>query len=307
MWGLFGICSLVFIIECIVRYIKEKNKAFIIVPFFIILYYIAMSFIYWDVFYKNKWNSELAISFFSFSVADISEAINIFSVLYENNDINKTILIILAVLFCTMCISLIKRSKRTVLFLIFSTFFMVYVMLKVWGGGVFYQKFFLSILVIIFCYWIADSKNDVLSKISDWILTLFLLLLFFSPFFITTVKDDIQNTFTNTKEICKYINNKNIEKIIIITIEQDCILSDTFAVWTKNEIDHIVFSLEVAKKIILKKEDIITEDKYPKYIAVSSKVIVPEELPYKQVIPAPKNKVKIYDSKEYYSLYEKTE
>ena len=306
MWGLFGICSFVFLIECVYKYIKEKNKSFIIVPFVIVLYYISMFFIYIDVFYKNGWNPELVTSFFSFSNNDIYEAMGMFSILNEY-DINKIVLILLAVLLVAMGVSLLKRSKKAVLFLIFSTFFIFYVSLKVWYGGIFYQKFFLIILTVIFCYWISDSKDNVFSKISDWILTLFLFLLLFSPFFVNIIREEIQNTYTNTKEICNFIESKDEKNLNLVIYDKDGIIPDTFAVFLKDEFNYINIPSSDDEKYVLKGEDIMNDNEFPKYVAITSSIIIPEEMPYRQVISEPKNRVKIYNTKEYYSLYEKTE
>ena len=347
MWGLFGICSVVFIFECIIKYFKEspskfrdksavcernlrvetssgelydgsdeeavegdtrlnKNKIFFIAPIFLIIYFCLMFFIYVDVFYKNGWNPELATSFISLDINDIDGVRGMLEILYKH-DTTPIMIKILFGLFVTMFIPLFKISKKSLIFLVFSTFYTFYVLYKVWYGGIFYQKVFLIVLIIIFCIWISGSKRDLWGKLSEYILTVFLLFLMFNPFFINVVKDDIQNTYTNTKEIAEFIDNKENEIILLVTNENEGIILDNFFIFLKNEINHIVIPTSDNKPYILKKEDIEENNELPKYLIKTTAIVIPEELPYKKILSAPKNRVKIYDTKEYYSIYEKTE
>ncbi len=303
-WGLCIICSFVFLIECIKKFIKEKNANFIIIPVIISIYYVCMFFIYRIVFLYNNWNPTISKTFFRFSINDIENAKNILQALYKSNT-NPTLLNISLILFALIFFLLLKTGRKAALYLLISSSFIYYMLLKVWYGGILYQKIYLIVLLVVFCQWIVGKNECIFSKISQYIFTLFLLTVFFNPLFFNIIRDDILNTYTNTKEICELVNLDTDSDILVITQDYEGMTLDNFIIHKKNGLFHNVIENSNEKKYTLTEKDILTEYGFPKYIAVSLTINFPEELPYKKVLSAPNNKVYIYNSQEYYNLYKK--
>ncbi len=308
IWGLCLMCSIVFCIECITKFLKEKNVSHIITPIILFVYSFAMYCIYLDVFYNNTWNTKVSEKFFT-AIINIFSHFYELSFLFDKMNFNKTALVILIVLFLGMSFLFIKRSKISLLFLWSSVFYILFIFKYVWWGGIPYQKFFLIILSIIFCYWIIDNKNTLYDKALQYILIAFLSVLFFNPPFITVLNDEIKNSYTNTIDVCKFIDTINDEIIAITAYWEESVLADNFLVHTKNTIDFIRVppdKYDVGTHV-LEKGDITVTDEFPKYLITTRAIMVPDELHYKRIAPFPKDIFKTYNTNEYYSIYEKIE
>lgn len=102
------------------------------------------------------------------------------------------------------------------LFLIFSTAigFMLYVFTHMYFNGILYQKSFLLLLVVLFCYWILQQECKIKSKLlSISFCFLFLISFLTSPI---VLADEIKYNFSGGKQIAEYIkSNLNEEKVFI--------------------------------------------------------------------------------------------
>ena len=98
-------------------------------------------------------------------------------------------------------IGLFRKNKQSALIFLFAVGFMLFVYTQVYFNGILYQKIFLIFIVMIFCLWVCENKDKL---VTYSFCSLFLLSMIVSPFIIY---DELKYNFSGGKEIAKYINN----------------------------------------------------------------------------------------------------
>lgn len=107
-------------------------------------------------------------------------------------------------------IGLFKNDKRSALIFTGSVGFILFVFTKIYFNGILYQKIFLIFIIMIFCFWICENKNKI---ITYSFCSLFLVSTLVAP---VVVYEEIGYNFSGSKEIAEYIKeNLNEEEIII--------------------------------------------------------------------------------------------
>lgn len=128
---------------------------------------------------------------------------------------------LVALIFLSMLIGLFLCNKKMFAIFFFSFGFQVYVLKKFWFGGVPYQKMFLIILVLVFCYWIIKANQNNLkptNKIFE--ISSILILLMGLSTSLQTIVADIKYNYSGAKEITNYVkkNLNNEETFAIIAV-----------------------------------------------------------------------------------------
>lgn len=225
-WGFCFICSLIFLYEKIKEYIISVNKKkfeLITLILLFLAYCSYMIYTYTGVLFLSK---EKFVNLLKFKSIIFAEPIslNLKNIIQESKVFNY--LTIYGKIYIISLLAyvgvLFKIDKKSFLILFFSMIYFLVFWFFIYTGGVYYQKFYIFFLFLIFSYWI--SKKNI---ISTSLITIMFFITFLNPFFIEYIKDEIYNKFTNTKEICMYLKNNNIpnDKIVIVT-EADCIKDD---------------------------------------------------------------------------------
>ena len=115
--------------------------------------------------------------------------------------------ILFPIILCITAISLFKGDKK--LFIVFtgSFLYLFLVFLKVWFGGIVYQKAFILYLIILFCYWVCDER--VRTKAFNIVIMIIFIINFVYGIF--DVYKEIKAPFSSAKETAEYIK-ENTEK-----------------------------------------------------------------------------------------------
>ena len=122
---------------------------------------------------------------------------------YSINILQNFNAILFYLLFLTLFIFLFLKSKK-IFFILFSSFvYIFYIFYKVWFQGIVYQKAYLLLLIVLFCYWIYEDKEK--NKLFTYIVAI----LFFisSLFSVFNIFMEINYNFSAAKQVAEYIKN----------------------------------------------------------------------------------------------------
>ena len=113
------------------------------------------------------------------------------------------------------CAFYLKNDKKIFIILIASLIFNWWIYYKVWYIGIVYQKSFLLMLIVLFCYWIYKEQNENKTRLITCITAIFFLISFIaSPFNIMLEKT---HQYSGSKQLANYIRkNLNNEKEFIV-------------------------------------------------------------------------------------------
>ena len=116
-------------------------------------------------------------------------------------------------LLITAFVCFYRENKRIFIILTLSFLYHFFVYYKVWFNGVSYQKSFLLLLVMIFCYWIIENKTKLLTC------SIGILLLISSIFSSPIIMLEIKHQYSANKEMAEYIkeNLKDEKEIGVIS------------------------------------------------------------------------------------------
>ncbi len=101
---------------------------------------------------------------------------------------------------------LFKQDKKIFSLFVVNLLYIYSVFLKVWFGGILYQKAFILLLFIVFCYWVAGKGSKALKVV-------FIILFSISSLLsIPNVLDEIRYQFSGSKQIATYIKENLQDK-----------------------------------------------------------------------------------------------
>ncbi len=233
-WGLCSICAIIFLYEKIIAFFKSKNnKKFelIVLLLIFILYTSLILKSSFNIFYNSSWILESKSNLYLITnlhevFNKLSNSINHFldSIINSFGSMGLFFKIFAVIYF----ILLLKINKKTALILLFSYLYFFIICSFIYFGGIGYQKIYLLFIFLIFSYWISLSDAKIISSQAYKLLLIsfnvIYFIIFFNPFFYEYIKDDIENKFTNTKDICSYLKHhevKNDEVLLLISNEYD--------------------------------------------------------------------------------------
>lgn len=215
MLGLCGILFVLFIFETIKERAKKNVKSIILMGLnFIVLFFIFNNTQNGNYALENGINNILPFNdiLMLMSQVFVFPIVNLFPQIYKYfNLISLSLFIPIFMLFTYL---ILKADKKIFLILFFSTAFILYVFTRVYFNGILYQKIFLILLILIFCYWLYKQESIQKSKLLAFSFNvLFFISLLVSPI---VVWQEVKYDFSSGKQIAYYIkNNLNDEKVFI--------------------------------------------------------------------------------------------
>lgn len=281
VWGFCLICALLFLYEATKEYIKEDKKSrlkllilflvFFLYSFYMIKNYVDILFFIREQFvYLSEFKSIWAVETFGNTFNIIVKNAYVFSV----KNFQGFIFLICFILYF---IALFKTNKKPCLIFLFSILYFFSFWFFVYTGGIYYQKLFLCFLFLIFSYWISQKNNIMLFCVNIMFLTIFL-----NPFFMNYIKDEVECKFTNTKEICRFLKDNNVQyDEVLFLLDGDCMYDDYKfyeRIYNINKTDYTVFyyNPEVdyeALPTVKKAEETIKNNTKIKYVITTSWII----------------------------------
>ena len=201
---MFGFClalSLLFAFELFKDFLINKNIKKLI-PVFIL----SLNFIFIFLMFYNMQHQNHAVIFYAHQAKPFLIAVKNYALIYFQYSINilqNFNAILFYLLFLILFIFLFLKSKK-IFFILFSSFvYIFYIFYKVWFQGIVYQKAYLLILIVLFCYWIYEDKEK--NKLFAYIVAI----LFFisSVFSVFNIFMEINYNFSATKQVAEYIKN----------------------------------------------------------------------------------------------------
>lgn len=103
-------------------------------------------------------------------------------------------------------VSLFKQDKKLFSLFFVSFAYIFFIFAKIWFGGITYQKSFILLLIVIFCYWVSN-KNYKLFKIA--FIVMFLVSSLLS---LPVIGDEIKYQFSGAKQLSAYIKENLSDK-----------------------------------------------------------------------------------------------
>jgi len=215
MLGFCLILSLVFSVEQISEYLKNKNIKMLFPIFLLFINFVILLITFFNVQNENYAlesdirmgmslgaECSLVAKIFSYNLVSLLDC--------AKNHFNLISLILLYPWLFIVLYSFFKADKKIGLISILGILYMFFIFTKVYFNGILYQKAFLIFLILIFGFWAAKEKMlgqiGKAGKIAFCIL--FIISVFTSPF---VLADDYQYNFSGGKEIANYIKN-NLNK-----------------------------------------------------------------------------------------------
>ncbi len=320
LWFFCLVCSCIFLFEKIYENIynfrlygwKKCKNQFLQVTLLITLFLVYLFIMI--IFFKDvAFNPQIPQSavYIDFSYSNFINGINIILTESLMNNSFKYIFLSTVIVFL---IILFKTDKKIFLITSSSLISGVYFFTKVYTG-VRYQKFFIFMLFIIFAIWTIEKQYHLNSKVFSICINLMFLLIFINPFFLKFAIDDLQNQYTNTKDVACYLKNNNVnnEEIASFVIYYPNLLvynylykfSDT------NYISTFGLSDEDVKNYKINLLKFVEENPQIKYIIVNNSQEFPElkKDKYNIVLKAPDKRcipILVLDyPDEFYNIYKK--
>ncbi len=304
VWGFCIIASCIFLVELIQACFKTKKFSEpLIVSGVLISYFIINFFIYWYVIKHNNWVGDISGILFKISNSCYDMFNGIMQILSQEGLSYNLRYITFSFFFVILLILFVQNKKLFTIFLL-SLLHVLYMSVNIWCDGVIYQKFFVLILILVFCCWVCFDSDNIKYKFLNSVITVFLMFLFVSPFFLKPVFDDIVHTLTNTEEICNIIKKDASANVLVITDNK--LLTDNFTANLNCPVHHIVLS---QNNEIVSDERINNYDEPIKFIIISENIGFKPNSPFEKVLnpPSYNEKIRYFNTWEYYSLYKNKE
>lgn len=285
-WGFCFICAVFFLYEKFKNYKtqgkKEKIKTFSIFIIFTI-YLLFMFFTYLNVLKTSFWaelsrNQLFQFFDFHFVYEKLLKVINA-------TNINGIFSIFFISSFLTYLFSLYKIDKKSFFILLFSMLYFLFFSIYIYFEGILYQKLYIIFLFVIFSYWISRTKISIYSKIASISINILFFVIMLNPFLISYIKDETDNNFTNTKEICIYLKKREInpDEVFIVTTpgEDFDIYKDIYKFDYKNSYNISLYEIDNREKF-KKLNLILTENKKIKYLIINENLVQYINLDYQE-------------------------
>ena len=175
--------------------------------------FVMLNFLVLFFMFNNMQNTNHAVAFYTQNTQPLFEAVKNFALLYFLYPLNILNNINIFIFYSTLAGILyffIKRDKKLFIILLFSILYQFYIYYKIWYQGIVYQKAYLLLLIILFCYWVYGQHARKEKLLSVFVGFLFLTSLISTPFVCFL---EYKMPFSSTKQAAEYIkNNLNKEK-----------------------------------------------------------------------------------------------
>ena len=223
---------------------------------------------------------------------------NYFAPLFTSNEILNCIIFYGALIIIGFYI--FKENRKIFAVFITSFSYIFYIFAMVWFGGISYQKAYILLLILIFCYWVL---NNNLRQLKVAFNTIFVISLLLS---IPAIFNDFKYEFSGSKSLSKYIE-KNLanEKFIYIGYPHGIAPLSAYLPNTK------FFSSELGKYITyydfnaLKERKETTIPNEFEYYIVQQDFYLFEELGYELIFSTDEKIVGPIMEAEVYKIYKK--
>ena len=211
---MLGFCLIMSVLFC-AELIKEKPSK----TGYIAISLLIINFIFLYLCFHNMQSLNHATAFYGQNPKDIIIAIKYFAQIFFIFPLSmlpdKISIPIFYLLILLTCAFYLKNDKKIFIILIASLIFNWWIYYKVWYIGIVYQKSFLLMLIVLFCYWIYKEQNENKTRLITCITAIFFLISFIaSPFNIMLEKT---HQYSGSKQLANYIRkNLNNEKEFIV-------------------------------------------------------------------------------------------
>ncbi len=181
-----------------------------------ILFILNFSFIFYSFYNMSKLN--ISVNTYTLPYTNYFDIFKYFSDYFFTTLFLRTPLINCIIFYGTLAVilySLFKVDKK--IFIIFSTslIYIFYIYLKIWFGGMYYQKAFLLLLIFIFCFWCVKNTYKKDFKLLN--ISLIVLFTISSLIGIDSLIKEIKYDFSGSKKTAEFIkNNLKNEKNFIV-------------------------------------------------------------------------------------------
>lgn len=210
---MLGLCLILAFIFCL-ELIKEKldrNKV-------IAVSILVINFLFLFFSFYNMQNVNHATAYYAQNPKDLTTAFIYFAQIFFLFPLSMLpSWLSVGLFYALMLLSLgfyFKQDKKLFLILLCSFGFQWFIYYKVWYIGIVYQKSFLLMLAVLFCYWVY-TQNKENSKFLTVITTIFFAISFISSGF--NIMFEINYPYSGSKELAQYIRkNLNDEKEFIV-------------------------------------------------------------------------------------------
>ncbi len=181
-----------------------------------ILFIINFSFIFYSFYNMPKLN--ISVNSYNLLYTNYFDIFKYFSNYFYTTLFLRTPVMNCIIFYGTLAVilySLFKADKK--IFTIFSAslIYIFYIYLKVWFGGMYYQKSFLLLLIFIFCFWCIKNTYKKDFKLLN--ISLIILFSISSLIGIDSLIKEIKYDFSGSKKTAEFIkNNLKNEKNFIV-------------------------------------------------------------------------------------------
>lgn len=302
MLGFSLIISFIFSIECLKKAIKTKNYK-ILLPL-LLLFFNFLSFFFM---FKDSQSENYIITQYSQSCSNIIKllsdyALNYSIPLFKNLEFINFILFLLIII--SIIYGLLKSNLKIAVIFVVSFLYFIYVYAKVWFGGVPYQKAYILLLILVFCFWIV--KNQLAGKTNKILIIAFNIVFIFSTILSPIViLGDLNYNFSGGKQIAKYIDKNLYEEKTFIVVGYPYLFSSISAYLSdkkfynqniKQYVSYFNFSKSTKKQ----------EQEFPvgaKYYIVQENFVLPKELGFVQIYSSDKENISSQKNREVFNIY----
>lgn len=192
---------LLFAFELFKDFLKDKNIKNLI-PVFVLF----LNFVLIFLMFNNMQNQNHVVVFYAQNAKPLLVSMKNYALLYFLYPLNvlKNInVIFFYLLFLALFILLYMKSKKIFLILSFSFTYIFYIFHKVWFNGIIYQKAYILLLIVLFCYWIFVNKEK--NKLFTVIVAILFSISSLSSVFVVFM--EINSNFSAAKQVADYIKN----------------------------------------------------------------------------------------------------
>ncbi len=302
MLGFSLIISFIFSIECLKKAIKMKNYK-ILLP----LLLLSFNFLSFFFMFKDSQSENYIITQYSQSCSNIIKllsdyALNYSIPLFKNLEFINFILFLLIII--SIIYGLLKSNLKIAVIFVVSFLYFIYVYAKVWFGGVPYQKAYILLLILVFCFWIV--KNQLAGKTNKILIIAFNIVFIFSTILSPIViLGDLNYNFSGGKQIAKYIDKNLYEEKTFIVVGYPYLFSSISAYLSdkkfynqniKQYVSYFNFSKSTKKQ----------EQEFPvgaKYYIVQENFVLPKELGFVQIYSSDKENISSQKNREVFNIY----
>ena len=210
MFGFCSVVSLIFIIEQILEF-KKSKKIFLLIPPVLII--MNNLFLIFNFLSTSQVNSSVN-NYNSFAKTPYDMIIDFSDMFYNNFPLfnNVTGAVIFYIIIGLLAFYLYKYSKKMFTVMVISFGWFLYIYCYIWFGGIQYQKAFLFLLILLFCFWNCD--NEKYKTYAQKIMGILFIISFLVG--ITAVMADINFNFSCSKQTAEFIkNNLKEEKVFL--------------------------------------------------------------------------------------------